>query len=145
MIKRIGSPVAFVLMAIVAFPACAGIFNIGTSGSAPEGGISRNVVIRSTEVNSGSAPAPRAVLDMAPVERSVVGSPPAYQPYTPPAASVLPAPISDDAEVRRYDRYPNESDADYIARMKQVYKASAAELERVGSEHLQRMQQLAPH
>lgn len=80
MIKRIGSPVAFVLMAIVAFPACAGIFNIGASGSAPEGGSSRNVVIRSTEVNSGSAPAPRAVLDMAPVERSVVGSPPAYQP-----------------------------------------------------------------
>lgn len=39
MIKRIGSPVAFVLMAIVAFPACAGIFNIGASGSAPEGAV----------------------------------------------------------------------------------------------------------
>lgn len=70
---------------------------------------------------------------------------PVYQPYTPPAASVLPAPISDDAEVRRYDRYPNESDVDYIARMKQVYKTSAAELERVGAEHMLRMQQLAPH
>lgn len=54
-------------------------------------------------------------------------------------------PISDDAEVRRYDRYPNESDVDYIARMKQVYKTSAAELERVGAEHMLRMQQLAPH
>ncbi|KJS29187.1 MAG: hypothetical protein VR76_06365 [Pseudomonas sp. BRH_c35] len=86
-----------------------------------------------------------AVLESAPPQRMPMESTPIYQPYTPPAASVLPAPISDDAEVRRYDRYPNESDADYIARMKQVYRTSAAELERVGAEHLQRMQQLVPH
>ncbi|EOG4609254.1 TPA: hypothetical protein ACRNLW_002144 [Pseudomonas aeruginosa] len=143
MIKRISCSVAFLLV-VTAFPACAGIFNIGTSGGASSEGSSGNVVVR-PDVNSARASVPMAVLESAPPQRMPMESTPIYQPYTPPAASVLPAPISDDAEVRRYDRYPNESDADYIARMKQVYRTSAAELERVGAEHLQRMQQLVPH
>ena len=145
MIKGVSAAVALLVVTMTVFPACAGIFNIDASGSASSGGGSSNVVIRPPEVGSARASAPRAAFDAVPAQRSSVGNAPVYQPYIPPAASVLPAPISDDAEVRRYDRFPNESDADYIARMKQVYKATAAELERVGTEHLQRMQQLAPH
>lgn len=145
MINAARGAVAFLVVAMAAFPAYAGIFNIGASDDASSGGGSSNVVIRPAEVGSARASTPRPTLQTAPEQGRALEHAPVYQPYTPPAASVLPAPISDDAEVRRYDRYPNESDADYIARMKQVYKASAAELERVGTEHLLRMQQLAPH
>lgn len=144
MIKRIRSSVAFLLLVTTAFPVCAGIFNIGTSGGPSSEGRSSNVVVR-PDAGSGRAPTPTSPMGSASPQRVPAESTPVYQPYIPPAASVLPAPISDDEEVRRYDRYANESDADYIARMKQVYKTSAAELERVGTEHLLRMQQLAPH
>lgn len=144
MIKRISCSVVFLLMVATALPACAGIFNIGTSGGASSESSSSNVLVR-PDAGSGRASTLVVPVESASPQRVPVESPPVYQPYTPPAASVLPAPISDDAEVRRYDRYANESDADYIARMKQVYKTSAAELERVGAEHLLRMQQLAPH
>lgn len=142
MIKRISYSVVSLLLVSTAFPACAGIFNIGGSGGA-SGESSASNVLR-PDSGQRRAPAPTTSVEHSSPHLIPVESAPVYQPYTPPAASVLPAPLSDDAEVRRYDRYPNESDADYIARMKQVYKTSAAELERVSAEHMQRMQQLAP-
>lgn len=69
---------------------------------------------------------------------------PLYQPYRPPAASVIPGPLPDDNKIGQYDRFVNESDEAYIVRMKGVYRQSAVEMERVGAAHLQQMQALAP-
>ncbi|MCC9290250.1 hypothetical protein [Pseudomonas aeruginosa] len=142
--KPITCWVDFHLKVGTGFRASAAIYNNGSSAG---GSIETSWSI--VDVPSVAAPARGSRPNVRVVSGSrqpvrVVSSPD-YLPFTRPAASVLPAPISDDAEVRRYDRYPNESDVDYIARMKQVYKTSAAELERVGAEHMLRMQQLAPH
>jgi len=107
--------IAFLVVAMAVPPAYAGIFNIGASDDASSGGGSSNVVIRPAEVGSVRASNPRPTLETAPEQGRALGHAPVYQPYTPPAATV------------------------------QVYKVSAAELERVGAEHLLRMQQLAPH
>ncbi|KAG0189365.1 hypothetical protein DFQ28_003491 [Apophysomyces sp. BC1034] len=67
-----------------------------------------------------------------------------YQPVTPPAASAFPPIKADPKAMAQFERYPNESDDAYIARMKVVYQRSVADMERVNRENMEKMKALAP-
>ena len=66
-----------------------------------------------------------------------------YQPTTPPAASAIPALTADPKILAQFDRYPNESDEAFIARMKIVYQRASADMERTTRAHLDKMRALS--
>lgn len=74
MIKRISCSVVFLLMVATAFPACAGIFNIGTSGGASNESSSSNVVVR-PDAGPGRASTPIVPVESASPQRVAVESP----------------------------------------------------------------------
>lgn len=67
-----------------------------------------------------------------------------YQPIMPPAASVI-QPINADPKVMaQFDRFANESDEAYIARMRVVYQRSVYDMEKASRDNLEKMKALAP-
>ncbi|MCM3609217.1 hypothetical protein M4D49_27405 [Cupriavidus pauculus] len=130
------------IIAIAAFPLstfAAGIFNIGAASAPadaqrPQQGVQQQ----------GQVP---AVVTAPPQGRPAAAAQsvqPAYQPTTPAAASAIQPIKADPKAMAQFDRYPNESDESYIARMKVVYERSAADLERASRENLEKLKALAP-
>jgi hypothetical protein len=68
---------------------------------------------------------------------------PQYQPVTPPAASAVPLVAADPKVMAQFDRYPNESDDAFIARMKVIYQRSIADMERASRAHIEKMKALS--
>lgn len=105
--------------------------------------------------NTGPIPAPaprpaqpaRAAAAAIPAQQSAPAqraSVPAYQPAVPPPASVIQPIKADPRVMAQFERYANESDEAYIARMKVVYQRSVSDMERASREHIERMKALAP-
>jgi len=94
-------------------------------------------------VNYAPAPAPGSL--PAPIGQSGARAPTTtYQPVTPPQASVVPPMKADPKVMAQFDRFPNEPDEPYLARMKVISDRAVAELERVGKASIEKMQSLAP-
>lgn len=55
-------------------------------------------------------------------------SEPHYDPYVPPAASVVPLTAADAELVKEYERLPNEGEEEYDARMKERYDKALDEM-----------------
>lgn len=130
------------IVAIAVFPLsafAAGIFNTG-SASTPADAQRPQQPVQQQGPMPGSVAAPTQ-------GRPAVAAPPAqstYQPTTPAAASAIQPIKADPKAMAQFDRYPNESDEAYIARMKVVYERSAADLERASRENLDKLKALAP-
>lgn len=115
----------------------AGIFNVGPAATSTEPARTQQLPSQPTQAQN-----PGAVL---PAQARQVPSPqPGYQPVTPPAASAFPPIKADPKAMAQFERYPNESDDAYIARMKVVYQRSVADMERVSRENMEKMKALAP-
>lgn len=77
----------------------------------------------------------------APAQKTSV---PSYHPAVPPPASVIQPIKADPRVMAQFERYPNESDEAFIARMKVVYQRSVNDMERANREHIEKMKALAP-
>ncbi|CAG9169999.1 hypothetical protein [Cupriavidus pinatubonensis] len=130
------------IIAIAVFPLstfAGGIFNLGPASAPADAQRAQQPVQQQGQVPGVMA---------APVQgRPAVAAQSAqstYKPTTPAAASAIQPIKADPKAMAQFDRYPNESDESYIARMKLVYERSAADLERASRENLEKLKALAP-
>lgn len=124
MIKTIFVAAAFILS--LGGAQAAGIFNTVPATSAPAAGPSQALP---------------AAANQSQAQRPAV---PLYQPATPPEASVVPPMKADPKVMALFDRYPNEGDDAYVARMKIISDRAIADLERAGRANVEKMRALAP-
>lgn len=121
----------WLISAVMMGPMVAGAAGIFNTDPAPAPRPVQPARAAATAIPAQQSPAPRA-------------SVPAYQPAVPPPASVIQPIKADPRVMAQFERYANESDESYIARMKVVYQRSVSDMERASREHIERMKGLAP-
>lgn len=127
----------WLIFAVLMGPMVAGAAGIFNTDSAPAPRPAQPVPAQSGRAAATATP----VQQSAPAQRASV---PAYQPAVPPPASVIQPIKADPRVMAQFERYANESDEAYIARMKLVYQRSVSDMERASREHIERMRALVP-
>jgi len=122
------------------FSALVGLLSVGSAQAAG--------IFNTIPAAPATAPAPSmaagassSTTSQAQVKRPAMS---AYQPATPPEASVVPPMKADPKVMALFDRYPNEGDDAYVARMKVISDRAIADLERAGRANVEKMRALAP-